>query len=52
MPPRDLPAEQRERIAGAVAESFVHAFRVAMIGCAALAAISSAGGLVIRPKKC
>ncbi|HEX3109335.1 MAG TPA: MFS transporter, partial [Thermoanaerobaculia bacterium] len=50
--PRDLPPEQRERIAGAVAESFVAAFRVAMIGCAALAAVSAAGGLVIRPKKC
>jgi EmrB/QacA subfamily drug resistance transporter len=50
--PRDLPPEQRERIARAVAESFVAAFRVAMIGCAALAAVSAAGGLVIRPKKC
>ena len=51
-PPRDLPADQRQRIAGAVAESFVHAFRVAMLGCAALAAMSAAGGLVVRPKKC
>ncbi|HEY2907335.1 MAG TPA: MFS transporter, partial [Vicinamibacterales bacterium] len=42
-PPRNLPAEQRERIAHAVADSFVHAFRVAMIGCAALAAASAAG---------
>jgi EmrB/QacA subfamily drug resistance transporter len=52
VPPRDLPAEQRQRIAGAVGESFVHAFRIAMIGCAALAAASAAGGLVVRPKKC
>jgi hypothetical protein len=49
-PPRNLPAEQRERIAHAVADSFVHAFRVAMIGCAALAAASAAGGLVVRQK--
>ncbi|HEY2093978.1 MAG TPA: MFS transporter [Thermoanaerobaculia bacterium] len=52
VPPRDLSAEQRQRIAGAVGESFVHAFRIAMIGCAALAAASAAGGLVVRPKKC
>ena len=52
MPPRDLPADQRQKIAGAVAESFVHAFRMAMIGCAALAALSASGGLVIRSKKC
>ncbi len=51
-PPRDLPADQREKIAGAVAESFVAAFRVAMIGCSALAAMSAVGGLVIRPEKC
>ena len=51
VPPRNLPPDQRERIARAVAESFVAAFRVAMIGCAALAAISSAGGLIVRSKK-
>jgi len=51
-PPRDLPADQRERISRAVAESFVHAFRVSMIGCAALAALSAAGGFLVQPKKC
>jgi EmrB/QacA subfamily drug resistance transporter len=50
-PPRELPPDQRERIARAVAESFVHAFRVAMIGCAALGAVSAAGGLVVRPAR-
>lgn len=47
-PPRDLPADQRERISRAVAESFVHAFRISMIGCAALATLSAAGGFLVR----
>ena len=50
-PPRDLPPDQRKKIAGAIAESFVAAFRVTMVGCAALAALSAAGGLVVQPKR-
>jgi MFS family permease len=50
-PPSDLPAPERDRVAGAVAESFVHAFRISMFAAAALAASAAAGGLLVRPKK-
>jgi EmrB/QacA subfamily drug resistance transporter len=47
-PPRDLPAPQREEIARAVAESFVHSFRITMFAAAALAAASALGGMMVK----
>jgi EmrB/QacA subfamily drug resistance transporter len=46
-PPSTMPVAERRAIEAAVRDSFAHAFRIAMLSAAALAALSALGGVTL-----